>query len=475
MALSGGFRVVVMGKGHDVTPRSGYLGRQSLREVLFLGCQGEGNVPEETPRVQCLIPSSLSLCPHGEISASGKPLCWGSTSSIGGGDSQEGGWRWEPSTRTWGGETRWLYEALPAQEDPQVFGCPGLLVAFCGPAWLWRLWSHQEGSGQYRSKGSHLLAHPPSDPWESSHQMQACSGPRDVTPAQLTVAWRGLTSYFCLGLCVPGNLRHFHKWIPLFPGDPVYGLFIPEVVVFFFVIAGVPSEGLAEGACWWSFSPGSCSSPENCSSPERLADFLFLFSVFRPQWTTWRMRRPARSATCSLTRATRSCSRTWCTISTTGTSGRWRTSISSPGRWAPAPRPSRFRSRLYPTSGRPLGIWREGLFQKRGNLSLLLALFCLLTLYPFVLFSKSANSPEMSSITETFPLGIDTASWFYVFSVSCCGKAVCLPYMQHLILYFYKNGILHTVLQLALCFLRISSWMPPLLLSYHIYIFFFRY
>ena len=217
MALSGGFRVVVMGKGHDVTPRSGYLGRQSLREVLFLGCQGEGNVPEETPRVQCLIPSSLSLCPHGEISASGKPLCWGSTSSIGGGDSQEGGWRWEPSTRTWGGETRWLYEALPAQEDPQVFGCPGLLVAFCGPAWLWRLWSHQEGSGQYRSKGSHLLAHPPSDPWESSHQTQACSGPRDVTPAQLTVAWRGLTSYFCLGLCVTEELMSFPQMDSSFP------------------------------------------------------------------------------------------------------------------------------------------------------------------------------------------------------------------------------------------------------------------
>ena len=247
-------------------------------------------------------------------------------------------------------------------------GSTDLWVPWASCGFLWACLALEigvpsRGSGQYRSKGAHLLAHPPSDPWESSHQTQACSGPRDVTPAQVTVAWRGLTSYFCLGFCVPRNLCHFHKWIPLFPGDPVYGLFIPEVV-FSSVIAGVPSEGLGEGACWWSFSSGSRSSPETCSSPERLADFLFLFSLFRPQWTTWRMRRPARSATCSLTRATRSCSRTWCTISTTGTSGRWRTSISSPDRWAPAHRPSRFRSRLYPTSGRQLGIWREGLLQK---------------------------------------------------------------------------------------------------------------
>ena len=63
------------------------------------------------------------------------------------GDPQEGGWRWDPSTRTRGGETRWLHKALLTQEDPQIFGWGGLPVAFEGPACIWRLCSHQEGRG----------------------------------------------------------------------------------------------------------------------------------------------------------------------------------------------------------------------------------------------------------------------------------------------------------------------------------------
>ena len=158
MSLSGGFKVVVMGKG----PKAAALLHTQVRlpgqtepwECSVPGLSRRGECARRNAQVQCLIPSSLSLSPYGEISAPGKPLCWGSTSSVGGGDSQEGGWRWEPSTRTGGGETRWLYEALPAQRDAQIFGCPGLLVALCGPVWIWRLCSHREGRGQYRSKGA---------------------------------------------------------------------------------------------------------------------------------------------------------------------------------------------------------------------------------------------------------------------------------------------------------------------------------
>ena len=302
--------------------------------------------------------------------------------------------------------------ALRSSSSPE--GCTDLWVpwASCGSLWACldlEIVLPSRGEGAVQVQGGLIRLHILCQSHESRLQTQACSGPRDATPARVPVAWRGLTSYFCLGLCVPICCCHFHKWIPLFPGDPVYGLFIPEF--FFPVIAGVRRRGLLV-ISWKLFF-----TRKNGSSPERLADFLFLFSLFRPQWTTWRMRRPVRSATCSSTRATRSCGRTWCTISTTGTSGRWRTSISSPGRWAPAHRAPRFRSRLYPTSGRQLGVRREGLFQKQGNLNLLLSLFCLLTLYPFVLFSKSVSSPEISSITEAFQLGIDPSSWFYVFSV----------------------------------------------------------
>ena len=98
--MNKGFKVVVMSNGHKVAACLYALalvmgGTRTLGKVLFLDCQLEWNVLEETPEacIPFLLPSS-SLCP-GHIPIRATPLCGGCFHHRWA-DPKEGSWRWEP-------------------------------------------------------------------------------------------------------------------------------------------------------------------------------------------------------------------------------------------------------------------------------------------------------------------------------------------------------------------------------------------
>ena len=93
------------------------------------------------------------------------------------GNSKEGGWRWEPLARRC--ETR---RPSCSPEGPPSFGCTRLCLAVGGPAWIWRLWSHPEGTKHSRSKRVLFAGTSCPAPRQFGLWTQDCSCSRHVTP-----------------------------------------------------------------------------------------------------------------------------------------------------------------------------------------------------------------------------------------------------------------------------------------------------
>ena len=80
-------------------------------------------------------------------------------------------------------DTGRLFQALPAQRVHQS-GCTGPGTAFTGLAES-GLWSHLGQTWHHGCKGLFGSSSPaPPAPWEFNLETKACSGPRDVAPAQ---------------------------------------------------------------------------------------------------------------------------------------------------------------------------------------------------------------------------------------------------------------------------------------------------
>ena len=97
---------------------------RALGKVLFLDCQLEWNVPEETPKacIPFLLPS-LPLSPgHNPIPAT--PLCGGCFHHRWG-DPKEGSWRWEPyHLETW---SPGAFQTSSSPEAPRPLGAVGVV------------------------------------------------------------------------------------------------------------------------------------------------------------------------------------------------------------------------------------------------------------------------------------------------------------------------------------------------------------
>ena len=157
---------------------------RALGKVLFLDCQLEWNVPEETPKacIPFLLPS-LPLSPgHNPIPAT--PLCGGCFHHRWG-DPKEGSWRWEPyHLETW---SPWVLSELFQPRGSTSSGRSRCSFSAGGPARIWRSWAGAEGNRLTRSMGqgsSHWLARPPQLP---QPQDSPSKGPR---PAQTSGMWQ---------------------------------------------------------------------------------------------------------------------------------------------------------------------------------------------------------------------------------------------------------------------------------------------
>ena len=103
------------------------------------------------------------------------------------GDPKEGGWRWEPHTRRHG--ARGTLQSSSSPDTPPSFGGTRFSAAAGGSHRIWR-----------PGWGADWLAYPPQRPQPQDPPGDlACSGPRDVMPAQVPKA-RGEQSQqlFCL-------------------------------------------------------------------------------------------------------------------------------------------------------------------------------------------------------------------------------------------------------------------------------------
>ena len=145
VSINLGFKVVVVRNRRRqqrfLTRRSDHLGRQNLRKVSqFLGCQGSRRCQEKCPGacVSFLCPFS----PQENPSPCKTTLLRVMSSEVGAEFLHQ-----DTSRRPAG------FWKLFQPEGPPVFGCSGLRVASEGPACIWRLWSHPEGTSPYRSKG----------------------------------------------------------------------------------------------------------------------------------------------------------------------------------------------------------------------------------------------------------------------------------------------------------------------------------
>ena len=129
MPVNKGFKVVVMSNGHKVAACLYALalvmgGTRTLGKVLFLDCQLEWNVLEETPEacIPFLLPSS-SLCP-GHIPIRATPLCGGCFHHRWG-DPKEGSWRWEPVT--WRHGAQGAFQSSSSPEAPYPLSAVGVV------------------------------------------------------------------------------------------------------------------------------------------------------------------------------------------------------------------------------------------------------------------------------------------------------------------------------------------------------------
>ena len=168
-------------------------GSRALAKVLFLDCQLEWNVLEETPKacVPFFLPS-FPLCP-GHIPAPAAQLSGGGSHHRWG-DPKEGSWRWEPHhLETWGPGG---FSKLFQPRSSTSFGCSR--NSFTAPTAV-----KLPGSGGCGlvQRGTDTPVHgagfidwhilPTSLSPKTVHQeTQACPGFRDVAAAQVTKAWR---------------------------------------------------------------------------------------------------------------------------------------------------------------------------------------------------------------------------------------------------------------------------------------------
>ena len=184
-------------------PNSSYLGNQSL---------GASPVPwlstgMETPKacVTLLLPPSSPIhiptiaqrLPH--HSAEGAVLLKWATLRKEAGDGN-------PTSRRHLAQRTLQSSSRP--ETPPSSGGTRLGFAAGGPPWVWRVWPPAEGNRKSRSMEGgrgHIAWTPspaPSAPPQSSLGTQACSGSRDVTPAQVPKAWgEERQQSFCLSVC----------------------------------------------------------------------------------------------------------------------------------------------------------------------------------------------------------------------------------------------------------------------------------
>ena len=150
-----------MGNGHKAAAflhaQLGYLGNQSLRKVVFLGCQGEWSVPEERPKGLCLVPSSpLPFTPRRNPSPS-KTAALRALSSIGGVTLRKEVGGGNPTTRRHGDQVTFQNSSSP--EGGPFFGWTRLGLAFEGPTWIWRLWFTCRGDQALQVQGGLICWH----------------------------------------------------------------------------------------------------------------------------------------------------------------------------------------------------------------------------------------------------------------------------------------------------------------------------
>ena len=131
----------------------------------------------------------LTLHPGRQIPTPPQTAMLSLPSYLGGETPRKEAARGNPATRRLGDQG--TFQSSSSPEGPPSFLCPRLALAVGGPAWIWRLWSHPQGTRHSRSKGGSLAATSspaPSAPGQPSLGTQARSGCRDVTPAQVTEA-----------------------------------------------------------------------------------------------------------------------------------------------------------------------------------------------------------------------------------------------------------------------------------------------
>ena len=130
-------------------------GTRALGKVLFLDCQLERNVPEETPKA--CIPSLLPSLPHPLDTSQFLHYHSGEGAFLHRwGDPKEGGWRWEPHHQeTWSPRG---FSKLFQPRGSTSFGCSRGSFTAGRPSWIWRLWADAEGSRHARSMGQGSLA-----------------------------------------------------------------------------------------------------------------------------------------------------------------------------------------------------------------------------------------------------------------------------------------------------------------------------
>ena len=178
---------------------------RALGQVQFLGCQLEW----KHPRLVLLYFFPLSLhppytsqrLPH--HSAEGAVLLkWATPRKEAGGGNLTSRRHLAQGT----------LQSSSRPETPPSSGGTRLGFAAGGSPWVWRVWPHAEGDRKSRSTEGgrgHIAWTPsaaPSAPPQSSLGTQACSGSRDVTPAQVPKAWgeERLQSFFvCLSVLNP--------------------------------------------------------------------------------------------------------------------------------------------------------------------------------------------------------------------------------------------------------------------------------
>ena len=157
---------------------------RALAEVVFLGWKLGWNTPAQTSKHLCLITCPPVTLHHPQTHPN---TCNTSIlrvlSDIGGAvtlKKKAGGGK--TTTRRRGHQGTFQSSSSPGGST--ILGCTRPALAIRGPAWIWRLWCHPEGTRHSRSKGGLMCWHvlPSSlspatvQPWDP-----ACSGSRDVT------------------------------------------------------------------------------------------------------------------------------------------------------------------------------------------------------------------------------------------------------------------------------------------------------